>query len=275
MTRLPSIMLVLVVVHGGTRSVALAVPPPASDALFAKLDMNGDGALEADELPAEHRLLFDRLLGAADDGDGSLTLDEFVAALQPVRPPKPLVKKQESNIPGSDALVVLLARMDANGDRRLMRGEIPQELLPLFERMMQADANKNLLIEPGEVVDAAPRLARLAARTARELRIDVPAELAALPLLKRRAFDRRPPSERPTLRPAQRLRQLDKNGDGALSRDETPEQLSRRFSRFDYNQDQRLAGEELKAAVRALRRQDAAGGDSAPGEMERSAAANR
>jgi Ca2+-binding EF-hand superfamily protein len=210
----------------------------------------------------------------------------------------------------------MLTRMDANADRRLMRGEIPAELLPLFERFLPSDTNKNGLLEPAEITEAAPRLARMAAQSAQQLGIDVPSELEKLPPLRRAQFDlptrRRAamsdvgqlfarldqdgdgriivvdapqrlqealaradrdgdgavvrtefePVARQIVRASgaplaasdqqpirQRLRRMlgrnDANGDGALSIEEAPQQIAQSFSRFDRDQDGRLAGEEL------------------------------
>jgi Ca2+-binding EF-hand superfamily protein len=50
--------------------------------IFQQMDRNGDGRVTSDEVPQEHRQLFDRLLKDGDkDGDGALSRKEFTAAL--------------------------------------------------------------------------------------------------------------------------------------------------------------------------------------------------
>ena len=63
---------------------------PAADAdaakrhgeLFDKLDANHDGFITADEVPADHKRLFDRLVRRSDKtADGKLSRDEFISGM--------------------------------------------------------------------------------------------------------------------------------------------------------------------------------------------------
>ncbi len=55
--------------------------------LYDRLDANHDGQLTADEVPQEHRVLFDRLLRRADrNADGKLSREEFVQGLADDQP---------------------------------------------------------------------------------------------------------------------------------------------------------------------------------------------
>jgi peroxiredoxin len=63
-----------------------------------------------------------------------------------------------------------------------------------------------------------------------------------------------PRSGRPAFSPAEILKQLDRDGDGKVMRDEVPERLRRLFDRLDLDGDKMLSREELEQGLEMLRR---------------------
>jgi hypothetical protein len=233
-----------------------------AQALFASLDADRDGRVTAAEAGKPHARLFTRLLRTGDDGDGALTADEFEASLTPLRAEKGLVTKQGSRLPGSDALIVLLARMDADGDRRIEAAEVPTALRDTFQRMVEfADADKSGALETRELADGGVRLGIIAQTAAARLGINVAAELAALPPARRNSLERMsafPNPQQMLADPAQAAEmfaRFDANGDGFVVPDEAPEGLANLIQRADRNRDGKLSSAEFMAAAqRAARR---------------------
>jgi hypothetical protein len=231
-------------------------------ALFASLDEDRDGRVTAADAGKPHARLFRRLLRTGDDGDGALTVDEFEAALTPLRAEKGLPTKLGSRLPGSDALVVLLARMDADGDLRIEATEIPATLRDTFQRMIDfADADKSGGLETRELADGGVRLGIIAQTAAARLGIDVAAELTALSPTRRNSLERMgalPNPQQMMADPAQAAEmfaRFDANGDGFVASDEAPEGIANLIQRADRNRDGKLSSAEFTAASqRAARR---------------------
>lgn len=236
-------------------SVSRAVDIDAP-ALFDSLDRDRNGFVTAAEAGESHGRLFARLVRTSDDdADGALTQDEFQAALTPLRIEKSLVTKQGSRLPGSDALMVLLARMDANGNRRVEAAEVPANLRDTFQRMVDfADADKNGTLDTRELAEGGVRLGVIAQTAAARLRIDVARELAALPPARRNSLERMgalPNPQQMMADPAEATEifaRLDVNGDGFVVADEAPEGLANLIQRADRDGDGKLSAAEFRAA---------------------------
>lgn len=257
MRRLISIVIIL-----GMSSTAGSIAGAEIDAarLFEQLDANRDGRLAADEAGAGHSRLFARLVRTSDDdADGVLSADEFAAGLTPVRGEKPLVEKQGSRLPGSDALLVLLAKMDVNGDRRLVEDEIPERFADAFDRMVErADEDKDGRLSARELSQGGPRLGLIATAAARRLGIDVPAELAKLSPKERQAMERMDAYPRPGElmadpdQAAELFARLDANGDGRVAADEAPEGFVQLIRRGDRDGDGQLNKHEFEPMGRRM-----------------------
>jgi Ca2+-binding EF-hand superfamily protein len=224
--------------------------------LFGDLDANHDGKLAADEVNSDQRLLVKRLVRTGDDdGDGRLTAAEFAAALEPKRADKNLVEKVGSHVPGADALVVFLAKMDANHDHQLESKEIPSDYKPLFEQMLRADGNDDGKLDQRELAQGAPRLGVLAQVAATRRGMDIEAELKKLPSEDRASLDRMDAYGRPgemmadPKRAEEMFKRLDANGDQQLTMEEAPsifgDRFAEMFQRGDANGDKKLSKKEF------------------------------
>lgn len=240
----------------GRPAAAVEIDAPQ---LFRQLDANADGRLTRDEVGAEHARLFARLVRTCDDGDGLLTAEEFAAGLTPVRADKQDVQKQGSRLAGSDALIVLLAKMDANGDRKLVAGEIPAQFRDTFQAMLaRGDADKNGQLETREIAEAAPALSGIGGGAAIRLRIDVPGELAKIPAATREALAgiNAFPDPREMLADPKQAGELfarfDADGDNFLTAEEAPPGLARFIERGDRDGDGKLSEAELAAIARRM-----------------------
>jgi hypothetical protein len=256
-------LLLAAVIGAALHAHAIAAEIDA-ESLFTGLDANKDGQVVAGEVPAEQRLLFKRLVRTGDaDGDKKLTPEEFAAALQPVRAEKPLVEKQGSRLPGADALAVLIAKMDVNGDQRIEAGEAPPTYERVYEQLLgPADGDKDGHLDSREISRAAPRLSAISQIAARRLGIDVAAELADIPEEQAIAMDQMDAYARPIdamADPAQAeqlFKRLDANGDKHLVAEEAPGPFADRFAemveRGDADGDKRLSRKEFLAMSRRL-----------------------
>lgn len=206
--------------------------------LFDQLDQNRDGWITRDEM-SEQRM-FDRLLRTSDgDGDHRLSSEELVSGLKPKKPAKPILEKQDGNLPGADALVVLLNLLNTNGDGRIEPGEVPEAYRTLFDRILQqADGDHSGELDRRELIQAAPRLARVAKQVATRRGIDVNKELAKIPESSPSLTSRQ--DKRSALgqllanpRKARQLfTRLDADGDGLLTVQEIPEPFQQRLKRL-------------------------------------------
>ncbi|MCG8449029.1 MAG: hypothetical protein MI725_05555 [Pirellulales bacterium] len=233
--------------------------------LFTGLDANQDGQIERAEVSAQHARLFTRLLRTSDvNQDGQLSTAEFHQSLQPQLPAKPSAEKQAGEFPGANALLLMLNKMDANGDRTIVQDEVPAPLRAFFNRIEERlGGERDGRLAPNELVQAAPQLAQLALRIAREMDIDVELELALLPEKEwRRVQAMAGPNRRGQFlaNPEQALqlfRRLDTDSNGQITLEEIPSALADRFERLmlqaDRNDDNQLSQPELLALSQRMR----------------------
>ena len=241
----------------------------ASKQLFGLLDRNHDGWLAADEIKVEHRRLYQRLLRTSDnDQDGRLSSEEFQAGIQPQLPAKPLVKKQSNELPGANALLLLVAKMDTNSDGQIEKAEVPEAFLELFDRIEdRLGGEHDGLLDRRELTQSAPRLSQIALRIAERMDLDVEVELALLPEKKWRSVQNmlnqrsRGDVLADPKRARQLFRQLDRNGDGQITSAEVPDQIAERFEllleRADHDHNEKISESELMAVSRQLQAREA------------------
>ncbi|HVU86745.1 MAG TPA: EF-hand domain-containing protein [Pirellulales bacterium] len=198
------------------------LPGMNRDGFFRRLDANGDGRVTSDELPAERRERLSMLLKRADaDGDGAMTLKEFEALPRPADGGKTSIDEAATE-PRPDlapAATVVFAALDINKDGSLSAEEIakaPQSLAAL-------DKDGSGTITTVELQEARPLLATSQ------------------------------PAGPDPARIWQRLLMADKDGDGRLSADESPERLQRNFERLDTNKDGFIDESEFKSSIARLR----------------------
>ena len=201
------------------------------EALFQKLDKNGDGKLTKDEVSEEQSRFFERLVRLGDaDKDGSLTKDEFKQANKP---------EEKANTP-----------VGGRGDVGAGRGGDPKQR---FEMM---DKNKDGKVTLDEFPEQArervkPFFDRLGKT---ELTLE---DYAKLPTPGGMGGFGGP---RPD--PKESFKQFDKNGDGKLTKDELPEPLRERIGQvFDRLGKTELTQEEwVQGAERFMAQAGGAGG---------------
>jgi Ca2+-binding EF-hand superfamily protein len=232
--------------------------------LFASLDANSDGQLTAQEAGKEQRLLFKRLLRTSDEnGDGRLSADELAAGLLPVRAEKELVEKQGSKLPGSDALLVMLARMDVNKDQQLDAKEIPADYRLVFGLMTErGDANKDGRLDTREIAQNAPQLGLAATMGAARMQINVLAELARMPKAEMESMERMDAYGRSAemmsspAQAAEMFTRLDANGDKLVSPEEASgpfaDRLQQMLPRLDRDGDGKLSQTEFTEMARRI-----------------------
>lgn len=189
--------------------------------VFKRLDSNGDGKVELSELPEQARERMQQFMDEYDaNRDKALTLDEFRKGQQMLRERFGLAQPRPT-MPGG-----LMRLLDTNSDGALSKEEIAASP----ESLRKLDTDGDGTISNRELMAVLPPPGGPAAAKPDGNQRPAPGALI------------------------ERLRSLDKNGDGKWSADELPPFLQRQFDKLDANGDKLITGDELKEGLQKLRR---------------------
>jgi Ca2+-binding EF-hand superfamily protein len=120
---------------------------PDPNAMFERLDQNGDGVLTSEEVPEERQRFFDRMMQRADQNqDGNLTREEFTASMNDGGGGRGPMRG------GRFDAESMFERFDSNGDGEITQDEIPQRA----QRMMQMDQNGDGVLTREELSQGPP-----------------------------------------------------------------------------------------------------------------------
>lgn len=234
--------------------------------LFERLDVDHSGSISPGEVKDDNRALFERLVRKADaNRDGKLSREEFVKSLVPSRPERPIETKASTDIAGADAVRYMLLKLDANKNARIEKDEVPKQLRPMFEILLERlDGNDDGQLDRQELTRSGPGLAQIATRYVEREGIVLKTELAKLEKVQGAAADRFDDRGNPLERLAdpakarQLFKELDTNNDGYLSEKEVSEVLRERADRFtmmaDRNRDGKLSENEFLEGTERISR---------------------
>jgi Ca2+-binding EF-hand superfamily protein len=202
---------------------------PAGDqrSLFDRIDQNKDGQIVADEIPAERKSYFQRLLREQDkNGDGRLSKDEFQQSAEKERRPPAANENGQRRRPeqgGFDAAAIF-PHLDKNADGKLTPDEMPEERRERFRAgLARSDKDGDGGLNLDEFRNSMAAMAGRRAEAGQPAPGSAPPRpnIAGAPFFRAIDVDRDGKLSGEELAKAgEALKTLDKNGDGTLTPDE-------------------------------------------------------
>lgn len=219
--------------------ILAAMAPIAEPDLFALLDRNSDGVVEATELSDSQKPAFQRALRVADfNEDGKLTASELQTALSPSKP----VDVSRRNDRQFD-----VSRLDRNSDGKLTKDEVPRQLQSRLEQLFTVYGKEI----PIQVLKDRYQPSTASRKSDKpETKPDM--ESMTMRQMMERRMQRPEANKAESSQPAMAmLQRLDKNKDGRISRDEVPALMWNRLQPLDRNSDQAIDRQEFAQGRRS------------------------
>ena len=191
-----------------------------ADKVLLGMDRNGDGMLTPEEMPRPPRPDMD---GPAGDRPE-----------RPDRPGRPGGDRPEGDRLDDTMVMQRLEGMDQDGDGKLSKEEAGPRLAPMFDR---ADGDGDGMIDQAELRRIIEMMMRRGEGGDRPGRPG--------------AADQGGPDRAAMM--VERLKTLDKDGDGKISKEEAPERMAAMFDRIDANADGVIDQAEMKTMADRFR----------------------
>jgi Ca2+-binding EF-hand superfamily protein len=200
---------------GGNRPAGAFTPGQ----FFKEIDRDGDGRISREEAPPRLKENFQRIDA---NGDGYLEPAEIAKAM-------PALAAAAAGI-DPRRVEEILRKVDANGDGKITAEEVPAEQRERFQRSLERlDEDKDGALTREQFVRVLIEAGVLTAG-------NTPRPAAAI-------------AEQTA---AARIKQLDKDGDGKVSKSEAPERLLGVFEQIDENSDGGIDAAELRRFMEKL-----------------------
>ena len=224
-------------------------PGGSPEQMFQFMDRNQDGKLQRGELPemAKERLgkVFDFL------NKDEVSKEEYLQIMQRMMGPgmAPNGKPGTAELmpkPGPEQLMMMMQKLDQNGDGKISPNEVPERAKPVFsqvQRRMGLKETDTVLIK--EIKDKMPGSGEYGVEIKPEMENS---EMKKSDRSKENVLGKEPASFKSKEQDGALFKQMDKNDDGSISREEAPDRMKQFFERIDQNKDGKLSIDELGRA---------------------------